>query len=180
MALQNYHDTYGAFPPAVVTDETGRPMHSWRVYLLPFVEQDDLYRQYRFDEPWDSSHNARLMSQCPKIYQAPGGPNGCCDYRVVIGGNSPWQMNKSFSRDDIVDGLSNTIAVIEVEDLNRNWLDPNEIHAVNLLYESQVSIGGAEVILFDGSTHYLNETVSPQSFQQLIGHNDGGNLHYAN
>src|SRR3990172_9467251 len=57
MALHYYHDKYHCFPPAYVADASGRPLHSWRVLLLPFLEQENLYRQYRFDEPWDGPHN---------------------------------------------------------------------------------------------------------------------------
>jgi hypothetical protein len=49
IALQNYHDVYGEFPPACIRDKDGKPMHSWRVLLLPFLEQEALYKQYRFD-----------------------------------------------------------------------------------------------------------------------------------
>ncbi len=60
LALHQYHDKYGSFPPAYLTDANGRPMHSWRVLLLPFLGQQALYDDYRFDEPWDGPHNALL------------------------------------------------------------------------------------------------------------------------
>ena len=60
LALQCYHDVYKSFPPAYVADETGKPMHSWRVLILPFLEQKALYDQYRFDEPWDGPNNGKL------------------------------------------------------------------------------------------------------------------------
>ena len=56
----------GAFPAAYVADENGRPMHSWRVALLPFLEQSDLYSQYNFNEPWDSPENLRWPSRCQR------------------------------------------------------------------------------------------------------------------
>lgn len=47
VALHNYHDVYGSFPPAYIADKSGRPMHSWRVLVLPFMEQTLLYNQLR-------------------------------------------------------------------------------------------------------------------------------------
>jgi hypothetical protein len=69
MALLCYHDRYGAFPPAVVRDEAGRAMHSWRVLILPFVEEEYLYRQYDFSQPWDSPHNRKLLETTPRIFR---------------------------------------------------------------------------------------------------------------
>src|SRR5262245_60656054 len=60
LALCQYHDIHGTFPPAYITDEDGRPMHSWRVLLLPYLDQHSVYRQYRFDEPWDGPNNSAL------------------------------------------------------------------------------------------------------------------------
>ncbi|MEZ6114117.1 MAG: DUF1559 domain-containing protein [Pirellulaceae bacterium] len=57
LALHNYHDTFKSFPPAYIADANGRPMHSWRVLILPFMEQRELYDQCRFDEPWDGPNN---------------------------------------------------------------------------------------------------------------------------
>ena len=72
-AFQNYASTYSnAFPPAATVDN-GTPPCSWRVKLLPFLEEDSLYRQYRMDEPWDSPHNLEIAKQMPKVYQTPVG-----------------------------------------------------------------------------------------------------------
>jgi hypothetical protein len=71
LALHNYHDTYGTFPPAYVADENGRPMHSWRVLILPFLESSDVYSKYRFDEPWDGPHNRLLADRMPYAYRCP-------------------------------------------------------------------------------------------------------------
>jgi hypothetical protein len=72
LALHNYHQTYGCFPPAYVADEDGRPMHhSWRVLVLPFLEQQQLYDQYRFDEPWDGPNNRKLAENVISIFHCP-------------------------------------------------------------------------------------------------------------
>src|SRR5262249_38134338 len=68
LALLNYESTYGTFPPAYIADESGKPMHSWRVLILPQLGEGALYEQYRFDEPWDGPSNRRLLSEMPAIY----------------------------------------------------------------------------------------------------------------
>src|SRR5262249_13538594 len=63
VAFHNYHDTYGCFPPAYVADANGKPIHSWRVLMLPFIDEVHLYEKYRFDEPWNGPNNRRLANQ---------------------------------------------------------------------------------------------------------------------
>ncbi|MHC4400048.1 MAG: DUF1559 family PulG-like putative transporter [Planctomycetota bacterium] len=71
IAIHNFHDTYKQFPPAVVYGPDGKPWHSWRVLLLPYLEQIVLYDRYRFNEPWDSPHNKQLLETVPPVFQDP-------------------------------------------------------------------------------------------------------------
>src|SRR4051794_32667612 len=66
--MHNYSSAHGSLPPPAVYGKDGRPLLSWRVAILPFIEQDDLYKQFRLDEPWDSPHNRRLLPKMPKLY----------------------------------------------------------------------------------------------------------------
>src|SRR5579863_7317837 len=68
VALHQYHDAYGCFPPAYVMGNDGKPWHSWRVLLLPFLDQKPLYDRYRFDEPWNGTHNRDLHLLRPRVY----------------------------------------------------------------------------------------------------------------
>src|SRR5438093_7201056 len=68
LAMHNYHDTYGHLPPAALKNKKGKPLLSWRVALLPFVEEDKLYKEFRLDEPWDSAHNKKLLAKMPKLF----------------------------------------------------------------------------------------------------------------
>ncbi len=71
LAMLNYESAYGSFPPAVINDGDGHPMHSWRVLLLPFLEHQSLYERYRFDEPWDGPNNSILHQEMPMVYRCP-------------------------------------------------------------------------------------------------------------
>ena len=71
LALHSYHEKYDCFPPAYVLGPDEKPWHSWRVLLPPFLGEDDLYAQYRWDEPWDGPHNRELQARRPKVYASP-------------------------------------------------------------------------------------------------------------
>lgn len=76
VALQNYYDEYGVYPPAIAYDAGGRPMHSWRVLILPHLGQaeEKLYKRYRLDEPWDGPNNRALADEMPRVYACPVDP----------------------------------------------------------------------------------------------------------
>jgi RNA polymerase sigma factor (sigma-70 family) len=68
LAIHNYHDANNRLP-ADVRDKDGKPLLSWRVLILPYLEQDNLYQQFHLDEPWDSEHNLKLLRQMPAVYR---------------------------------------------------------------------------------------------------------------
>src|SRR5262249_15896286 len=68
VAVHNYHDAHGHLPLPAITDRTGKPLLSWRVALLPFMEHDNLYKQFRLDEPWDGPNNRKLIDKMPAIF----------------------------------------------------------------------------------------------------------------
>src|SRR5215470_13169211 len=72
MALLCYQDEHGRLPPAVVYGPDGTPLYSWRVLILPYIEENRLYEQFHLDEPWDSPHNIALLPRMPHAYAAPG------------------------------------------------------------------------------------------------------------
>ena len=67
--MHNYHDTHGTLPPAAVRDRNGRPLLSWRVLILPYLEQQALFDEFKLDEPWDSPHNVHLLKKMPLIFR---------------------------------------------------------------------------------------------------------------
>jgi hypothetical protein len=74
IGMEAFHDSYNEFPPAVVYDRDGKPLYSWRVLLLPYVEENQLYSEFHLDEPWDSPHNKALLPRMPRVYARPGSP----------------------------------------------------------------------------------------------------------
>jgi hypothetical protein len=94
LAFHNYHDAYGYFP-SDIRGKDGKPLLSWRVAILPFIEQDNFYRQFKLDEPWDSEHNLKLLAQMPNVYRVGIEPKDATHtyYQVFAGPGTPFDPN---------------------------------------------------------------------------------------
>ncbi len=188
LAMHNYHDVYKCFPAGYTTDQNGRPLHSWRVALLPFMEQQPLYDQLHLDEPWDSPHNMMLAAQMPATFRCPSapdsGPGSNLTHYVVILSDPPgegeapesvFQKNRGMRISEIIDGTSNTVMVVESSEPVM-WTQPDaepHIRSLNLRVNGGAGIGsyhpqGANVAMADGSVHFLSNTVDSQTLRFLI------------
>ncbi|MDB5306237.1 MAG: hypothetical protein JWO38_439 [Gemmataceae bacterium] len=129
LAMHNYHDTNGGLPPAAVVDKTGKPLLSWRVLILPYIEQEPLYKQFKLDEPWDSEHNKKLIPQMPKIYAIPDDPGakpGETRYRVFVGNGAVFDTVQGVKFDQVTDGTSSTIMAVTAATAVP-WTKPDEL-----------------------------------------------------
>lgn len=191
MALQQYHDAFGCFPPAYVADENARPMHSWRVLILPFVDQQELYKRYRFDEPWDGPNNRKLHDVIVPLYSCPSEPKrgSATSYVVVTGPETAWRGGTSLSLGDIRDGTSQTISVAEVASGSVHWMEPRDLEFDRMSFtidssDKAVGLeshhpGGANVLMADGSVHWLAAKTARRSLRALLtasGGDDVGEL----
>jgi Protein of unknown function (DUF1559) len=114
-ALMNYYSKNGAFPPAFVADDNGRPLHSWRVLLLPYLGEDALFKAYRFDEPWDGPHNRLLADRIPVYYKCPSDSASpfTTSYCIITDSDGHWHIGNSTKSDAYEE---NPIFVAEVAD----------------------------------------------------------------
>ncbi len=130
-AFRDYAQANNCLPPAYVADKHGKPMYSWRVLILPYLEQNGLFQKFRLNEPWDSPHNLPLAKQMPDCYCcpiafAPGSGSTTC-YAMVVGLHAFGNGSKPRTVDEIKDGLENTIMLVEAVGAKIPWSAPVDV-----------------------------------------------------
>jgi hypothetical protein len=180
IALQGYHDVYGSFPPAFVADEDGKPIHSWRVLILPFIEQQPLYTQYDFSEPWDGPNNRSLSSTVVQCFRCPSDPAGyttSTSYVLITGEETGWVEDKCPCLDDFVDDPSETIMLVEIANSNMHWMEPRDLTLSQAMRGINAPVGvcvsshhpgGANAACADGSVHFLPDTLPASEIRALL------------
>lgn len=178
LAMHNYHDTYRHFPPQALRDKNDKPLLSWRVAILPFIEQDALYRQFKLDEPWDSEHNKKLLAQMPSIY-APVNVNTKekyeTYYQAFAGKGSAFEPGETIRFQDIPDGTSNTIMVVEAAD-SVPWTKPEDLPFDPAKPLPKLGAEFPDIFLAafcDGSVHDIKKTIDPKKLLSFILRNSG-------
>lgn len=179
VAMRSYYADYHSFPPAVVADEKGRPLHSWRVLLLPYLDSP-LAGQYRFDEPWNGPNNLRLQARIPAVYRCPSdlsaSAKGITDYVVIAGPGTIFDGANCTKTEEITDGTADTLLVVELVESDINWLEPRDLRieqisgSINAPKGDEISsehLGGANVLAADGTVYFLNEDRAGQDVRAL-------------
>jgi hypothetical protein len=178
--MHNYEATHGRLPPAAVCGPDGKPLLSWRVLILPFMEQGDLYKQFRLDEPWDSPHNIRLLERMPVLYAAPGRkakrmPPYHTVCQVFVGKGAAFEGSKGLRWKDFKDGTSSTLLIVEAG-RPVPWTKPED-----LVYDPDGPLpeltclfrDGFRAAWADGSTSWVPKRASEASLRAAITRNGG-------
>jgi len=132
LAMHNYHDWHKSFPPASSVDKSGKPLLSWRVLILPYLDQEALYKEFHLDEPWDGEHNRALIDRMPPTYRCPGGSSKRADlgkttYLTPRGKATIFPGSEGIKIQKITDGTSNTIFVVDAgNDRAVTWTQPDD------------------------------------------------------
>jgi hypothetical protein len=157
VAMDNYFNEYGEYPPAVVRDKNGAAMHSWRVLLLPFLgeTQEQLYKEYRFDEPWNGPHNRELAEVMPADYACPCDPEAFVSshtsYLAVIDGatgdfatepDNP-DVNRPPPKPGAPTKPKTPYLVVEVAESGISWLEPRDLILPSVATQNDAAPKGA-------------------------------------
>jgi hypothetical protein len=179
LAMHNYHDTYRRFPARATADDNGKALLSWRVHLLPFLEQQQLYDQFHLDEPWDSDHNKKLIEQIPDVYKSQGDQRAdtTTRFQVILGDEALLGGKEAISFAHITDGTSNTIAVVQaVKEKAVPWTKPDDFslnEKAPLEGISTEDAGGFLAAFADGSVRWIPHSIEAATLKALITRSGG-------
>ncbi len=182
LGMQNYNDSRKRFPANVV-DAAGTPLLSWRVAILPYIEEGDLYNQFHFDEPWDSPHNLSLLKFMPEIFRSSGDAidSSTTSLMYFTGLGAPFPAPTAADQRgptlaSITDGSSNTIAVVEAgAEVAVPWTKPVDLPLDMNNPFSVLGELGEEFLAayFDGHIQSLSSLSSPGQLKARVTHNGG-------
>ncbi len=189
LAMLYYHDDHGSFPPACVYDENGRPAHSWRVLLLPYLEEQALYDAYSFDEPWDGPNNRKLADKMPDFFRCTRSKRAGKDrthYVVLRGEGSVFPTKGSTTLKQIRDGISDTILVVELPRGDTPWMAPRDFDASKFSTEflepggSSRHSGVGLVAFADGHSHRVSMSMGAETLEALMTANGNDDINWEN
>jgi hypothetical protein len=184
IGLHNIHEVYTELPPPAICDRVnGRPLLSWRVAILPYIEQETLYKQFHLNEPWDSAHNIQLLSRMPRQYQIKGLKEAepyTTHYQAIVGPGAAWERlpgpGKFFGAPGLrfpasfADGTSNTILVTEAAQAVP-WTKPEDVEFTPGPMRAKfggVFADGFNVAMADGRVLFVSNKVEEATLRAAI------------
>lgn len=178
LALSQYHELYGSYPPPFLADAQGVPMHSWRVLILPYLGHEDIYNQYNFSEPWNGPTNSRLLARMPEVYGCPAdhdaGVTGETSVVAIVGSRCVFRTKGVVRRTDVTDDPSLTLCLAEIHESRIQWMEPKDIASTEIKVDLDGLGGiggnhpdGVNVLMLDFQPRFLPDTISEEALQAL-------------
>lgn len=175
LALLNYEAQYHALPPAYTVDTDGKPLHSWRTLILPYLDQKQLYETIDLSKPWDDPANAEACNTAISVYHCPSDqcPLDHTTYLASVASNGCFRLTEGRTLSDITDDHSETLMVIEVSsDRSVPWMSPNDADEQLILSigpESKLAhVGGVQAAMCDGTVRFLSTALPAATRLALI------------
>lgn len=183
MAMLDYQEANGHLPPAATRDPKGRLLLSWRVLILPYLEERPLYGEFHLDEPWDSPHNLRLLPGMPKIYASLSKNDSpksfTTHFQVFTGKGTAFEGPAGLHLpDDFPDGTANTFLIVEAAQAVP-WTKPQDLPYDPS--EPLPALGNFSPEFFfaavaDASVDWLGRGIAEQRIRARITRNGGETL----
>jgi hypothetical protein len=157
-------------------------MHSWRVLILPFLEQSEVYSAYNFSEPWNGPNNAKLADRVGSIFRRPEASGSrFIDFVAVVGNDTVFPGDRSLALGEIKDGTSRTIMFAEIAHSDIPWMEPRDLMLEQMTFRVNASDGrgigsyyqDVRVAMVDGSVRVLKESIKADRLRALLTANGG-------
>jgi Protein of unknown function (DUF1559) len=178
ISMYNYESQNKHFPPPAICDKQGKPLLSWRVAILPFLDEKALFERFHLDEPWDSPHNLELVKQMPSIYSDPtptiraAAGDGKTTFVVPVGPGTAFDTKEGIALREIKDGTSNTALIVEVvPERAVEWTKPADWD-VDMDYPlagvARTDRHQFAAAYCDGSVRLLPVDIKPEIFRAIL------------
>jgi hypothetical protein len=176
LAAHNYLSANRTFPSGGQPSAQSKSKLSWRVQLLPYIEQAQLYNEFHHDEAWDSEHNIKLLERMPATYRHPQSQAapGMTVYQMSVGENLAGEDGKSLKFQDFTDGTSNTIFVVEtIDEAAVPWTKPQDVNPLTNPEKLRITNGIFQAAFTDGSVRSVSEETDPDTLKAMLTRNQG-------
>jgi hypothetical protein len=177
IAMLNHEAVHRTLPAAFISNDEGKPLLSWRVKILPYLDQAPLYEQFHLDEPWDSEHNKKLISAMPEVFAPvrPAAESGLTHYQTIRGKDTLFPGKDPTELSSVPDGMSNTILIVEA-DKPTIWTKPDDFE-----YDPDDPLKGLEgvresgflAVFADGHTLLITPDIDPEMLRRMFNKSDG-------
>ena len=174
IAFNVHEQHFRRYPARAILSKDGKPLLSWRVQLLPYIDEKALYAQFHLDEPWDSEHNKKLISYMPDVYKSPQFTDmeGKTCYVVPVGKGTIFGTDTSLNPRAITDGERNTIMFVEVApEKSVFWTKPDEMdYNPDKPFDGigQPMAGFFKICCVDASVHRIPLTTDPSVLRAMF------------
>jgi prepilin-type N-terminal cleavage/methylation domain-containing protein/prepilin-type processing-associated H-X9-DG protein len=175
VALLNYADVYHALPPAYTVDADGKPLHSWRTLILPYLEQKSLYDKIDLSKAWDDPANVEALKTVLPVYRCPsaGCPENHTIYVAIVAPNGCFRSAEPRRLSEITDDHAKTLLVIEVDPEHAvPWMAPTDADMDVLLgFNRETTLahpGGFTAAFVDGSVSFLSADLPADKRRALV------------
>jgi len=175
LAIQNYQTVHDALPPAYTIDANGKPLHSWRTLILPYLDHEQLYEMIDLSKPWNDPANAAARETTVNEFACPAAdlPPGHTTYMGMVASTAAMLPTESRPLSDITDDHAETLLVIEVStDKAVHWMAPKDVGRRFLLsFGTDAELahpGGTQGAFIDGTVQFLPTDISDTNRRAII------------